>query len=148
MSDNTKQKKIIRTRQQATGESYSTARMHVLRALPEREAATPTPAPTGFSATVARVIDIASAATGREGGALDAGSPTTPVDLWTCLLALPPAELRKIEVLIYTGRAGAGLRDVAGEFVRSTPAETVALTEGKLAVLAVYLRAGRMAAEL
>jgi hypothetical protein len=150
MSDNTKQKKAIRARQQATGETYSTARLHVLRPLLEPPPSTPAMStaspPTGFAATVARAIDLASSA-GKGGELTPASEPATPADLRAFLLALPPTELRKIEVLMCAGRAGEGLRDVAGELTRSTPVETVDLIEGKLSVLARYLRRGLMVAE-
>ncbi len=146
MPDNTKQKKAIRARQQATGESYSTARLRVLRALPQRETPGEPPAPpsspTGFAATVARVIELATAA------ALRSGDDVVPAhELRPYLATLPAAELRKIAVLMYAGRAGEGLRDIAGELARSTPADTVALIEGKVTVLAHYLRRGLMVAE-
>lgn len=152
MSDNTKQKKAIRARQQSTGETYSTARLHVLRALPEPPAApppavlAPPPPPAGFAPLVALVIDLASSAR-KHGGEPAAGASAPRVDLRSFLLALSPAQLRKMEVLMYAGRAGEGLRDVAGELTRSTPAETVDLIESKLAVLAGYLRRGLMVAE-
>ncbi len=146
MSDNTKQKKVIRARQQATGETYSTARLHVLRALPDREPPAEPPAPpppaTGFAATVERVIELATAAAGRSGDDVVPAHELRPY-----LVKLPPADLRKLAVLMYAGRAGEGLRDVAGELARSTPAETVALIAGKLTVLAQYLRQGLMVAE-
>lgn len=148
MSDNTKQKKAIRARQQSTGESYSTARLHVLRALPPSETPAPAaappspPPPTGFAATVAGVIELASLAA-RSG--VHTSEPAEA--LRRTLAQLAPADLRKIEVLMYAGRAGEGLRDVAGELTRSRPVETVDLIDGKRAVLAHYLRRGLMVAE-
>ena len=136
MSDNTKQKKAIRTRQKATGESYSTARLHVLRALPDASpdggAADANPAdalpPSALRAAVEETIRLTRG-----------GDDTL---LRAHLLALPPVDLRKLEVLMYAGRSRGGVRELAASLARDTHEMTVKVVAGKTPVLVEYLEAG------
>ncbi len=151
MSDNTKQKKAIRSRQKATGESYSTARLHVLRALPEArqddgladagpdaglvDASFATaPPPTGLRAAVEETIRLTRA-----------GDDAL---LRAHLLGLPTADLRKLEVLMYAGRSRGGVRELAATLARDTHEMTVSVVAGKTPVLVGYLESGlRVATE-
>jgi hypothetical protein len=134
MSDNTKQKKAIRARQTETGESYSTARMHVIRSVP------PPPEPTsGFRAVVEETIRLAEAVASPQptGGAHDADR-----SLRDHLLRLPEADLRKVEVLMYAGRGEGAVLELARTLARDTHEMTVKVVTDKVRVLAEYLRAG------
>lgn len=138
MSDNTKQKKLIRARQQSTGEAYSTARMHVLRSRPP-DPVPPVHAPpaapvSAFRAIVeaTRALALAAANSNAAGGrALEAH-----------LTALNPEDLRKIEVLMYAGRSDGGVRELAATLARDTHTLTVRVVADKTPELAEYLAAG------
>lgn len=122
MSDNTKQKKAIRARQNTTGESYSTARLHVVRALPER-AITPV---SGLRSVVETTIRLAEAAASADRSTLmvapgiEPGRLSGREELRAHLLGLPDDDLRKVEVLMYAGRSKGGVAELAGTLSRDT----------------------------
>jgi hypothetical protein len=137
MSDNTKQKKLIRARQKASGESYSTARLHVVRGRldPARDQQPADAEPSaGLRAVVEAVIQLANAAAD--------GSSSADQALRTYLTDLAPGDLRKVEVLMYAGRSDGGIRELAAELHRDTHEMTVDIVADKAQVLAVYLAKG------
>ncbi len=143
MSDNTKQKKLTRARQKATGESYSTARLHVLQGRPDPVRDQPpgdAEPPAGLRAIVGAVIQLATAAAD--------GSSSADQALRGYLTDLAPGDLRKVEVLMYAGRSDGGIRELAAELHRDTHEMTVDIVADKARVLAEYLAEGlRVAAD-
>lgn len=124
MSDNTKLKKAARERQRATGERYTTARLHVLRG---GEPGGGRPPSHGLRRVVDRIIDLSA---GPE------------AELEAFLEALDPVALRKVEVLTYAGRDEGGVLELERELPRDSHAHTVDVIAGKVAQLAGYLREG------
>lgn len=129
MSDNTKQKKLIRARQQSTGETYSTARLHVLGSRPAE--AEP---PSGLRASVEATMRLA--------GAAAAGDEPAGQALRAHLAALDPGDLRKIEVLMYAGPNEGGVRELAESLSRDTHENTVDVVAEKTLMLVEYLTDG------
>lgn len=150
MSDNTKQKKAIRERMTRTGETYSTARMHILSV----RGGGPAPSRSRIEAIIQEVIALSRADEAPQASAATPFRITPIADvrssderaLQDFLLALPVPDLRKIEVLYYAGRDDDGVLELATTLHRDPHKRTAIGLAEKSPALAEYLQAGLLVA--
>ena len=150
MSDNTKQKKAIRERMTRTGETYSTARMHILSANGGGLA----PSRSRIEALVHEVITLSRADDAPQASAATPFRVTKIADvrssddrsLLDYLLALAAPDLCKMEVLYYAGRDDDRVLELATTLHRDTHERTALGLAEKAPVLAMYLQAGLLVA--
>lgn len=163
MSKNKKLTKAVRARQARTGEAYTTALMHILRSRKGGgaggERAKPVASAVARTIELAQDIEAATAADAdpdillsdagpmvmesyrarvRNGGFADGPRG----DLERHLMALDAAVLRKIEVLMYAGRAEESVLFLAADLGVDGHSATAYGVAAKWPVLAGYLRAG------
>ena len=140
MSDNKKLKKAIRARMAQNDESYTTARMHILAKLGKSDS-------KGrfervLEGTIERAAAARSAYVKRMQVPITEGPGATERLLRAHLEGLHPEDLRRVEVLMYAGRDGEDIIDLASELPRDTHEITVHVVASKLPVLEEYLTKG------
>lgn len=150
MSDNTKQKKAIRERMTRTGETYSTARMHLLGA----RGGGPAPSRSRIEALIREIITLSRADEAPEATGATPFRITKMADVLSSeertlqdyLLGLAEQDLRKIEVLYYAGREDESVLELATTLHRDTHERTAIGLTDKSPALAEYLQAGLLVA--